>query len=498
MEIGLQKAETAFYRNCDSGGMTFEACSEMVVPDVMPDIGEIVYASGIPLLRSKALADGRINVSGSVQTQILYVPESDMSVHKLELEIPFSYSGDVSAAEESLFTANVRVAFMDARALNPRKISVRCELCAEYNTFEAAQLCINSDLQPGVEADICAKRETVTADLVSGVYEKSFIVTDSYPLTGSQDVASELLSRNVTVSGEDVKLVGTKAILKGILQTELIWRTEEGEICATSFSSGFSQILEIGELEQPSVDFCLTLTGAYFELQFTANDSRTVSTELHVLAQVVCSQRKEISYISDVYSNRYPLQAVFCAQQALCTADSDTRRDSMRGVVDMPWHIREILYVTAGIGLWSASETGYTCPINVRLLLRDEEGGLHGLVRSFAAKWDAVEDGCDSETVKDVICEELTAMPAPDGAEIRMLAVAKLRRSRVVRITPLETAEMDVTARLDLTVCPSVTVLPDKDGDLWTLAKRYHSTVELIEKDNRDAETSVLLIPRAR
>ncbi len=498
MEIGLQKTETAFYRNRDSSGVTFEAGSEMVVPDVMPDIGEIVYASGSPLLRSKTLEDGRMTVSGTVQTQILYVPETDMTVHKLELEIPFRFSGEASAAEGSLFTATVRIAYTDARALNPRKVTVRCELCAEYSTYEAAQLCIGTELPADVEADVCAKRETVTADLVSGVYEKSFIVTDNYPLNDSQNMASELLSRNVTVSGEDVKFVGTKMILKGILHTDLIWRTEEEEICASTFSSGFSQILEIGDLEQPSVDVCLTLTGAYFELQFNANDSRTVSAELHVLAQVVCSQRKEISYISDVYSNRYPLQAVFGAQQALCSAVCDTRRDSMRGVLDMPWHIRDILYVTAGIGLWSASETGFSCPINVRLLIRDEEGCLHGLVRSFAANWDSDCDGAESETIKEAICEELTAVPAPDGAEVKMLAVATLRRSLDVRITPLEAAEMDETARVDLSACPSVTVLPDKGGDLWTLAKRYHSTVELIEEVNRDAETSVLIIPRAR
>ena len=497
MEIGLQKADTAFLRKRETGGVTFEAESETVVPDVMPDVGEIIYASGIPLLRSKTISDGKITVTGSIQAQLLYVPETDTGINKLELEIPFRYVSEAEVFEDSQITVVVRLAYVDARALNPRKLSVRCELCAELSVYDTDRLELGAVLLPEAGSEICTKQETVTAELVSGVYEKSFIVTDSYPISGALTETVELLGKSVKLNGEDVKYVGTKMIVKGLIQTELIWQTEESEISTSSFSSGFSQILEIGELEEPSADVSLLLSGAYFELS-SASGSCTVTAELHVLAQVVCTQRKAISYISDVYSNRFPLQTYYGEPQTLSSSGYELRRDSMRGVLDTPWPVREIVSVSESAGLWSAAENGYSCPINVRLLLRSEDGALHGLVRSFAAKWEVPLCDDISETIGSVVCEELTAVPTTDGVEIRILAAAKFRQSICKSITPLQSVEADESERIDLSAFPSVTVLPCRDGDLWTLAKRYHSTVELIEEVNRENGTSVLLIQRAR
>ena len=493
MEIGLQKTEITYYRK-HGGGVTFEADSEMVVPDVMPDIGEIIFASGIPLLRSKSLSDGRIAISGSIQSQILYIPESDPTVKKLELEIPFSYVEETSLPDGCPLTVSVRIAYTDARVLNPRKIAVRCELCANIIAYEAALLNIGSELLPRGETELCAKRESVTADFISSVSEKSFIITDSYPLAGSEGNASELLGRAVSFTVEDSRFVGTKMVLKGVIHTELIWRTEDEEIRSSSFSSEFSQIIELGELEQPNVDVTLALNGSYFELLFSASNSRTVTAELHVLAQVVGTQRREIRFVSDVYSNRHPLQLQFDAPQQVASFVRETRRDSMHGVVETPYSVCEILYSQASAGLWSRSESGFACPINVRLLLRDEDGLLHGIVRSFAAKWDG---SADAAILQSVSCDELTAAPSADGVEIRMQAVAELLCSGVIQISPLASVEADDTSVLDLTEFPSVTVLPSKDGDLWSLAKRYHSTVELIEQANRELTSNVLLIPRA-
>ena len=498
MEFGLEKTEIQYYRRSSCGGTTFTAETETVVPDVMPDIGEIICASGIPLLRKKEVSEGSLTISGSIQAQVLYQPDAEQSLKKLEVEFPFSLIQDAPEADEALFTVFLQLACLDACARNPRKLSLQAELCAELCRYDVASLRIGNGLLSEESRGICLRKEAVSAEFISGVYEKSFILTDTFPLTGAKGPACELLGQRVTLNDEDVKFVGTKLIMKGVLYTELIWRTEDEELFTSVFSSGFSQILEIGELNDPIVEVSFTLTGAYFDLLYSANDSRNVTAELHVLAQVTCSQQKEVCYISDVYSNLLQIRAQFGAPMAFFTCERETCNDNMRGLIETPYSVREILQTTADAGLWANTESGFACPINVQLLLRDEEGALHGIVRSFMAKWDVPMERDDYGFLRNVSCKELTAVPTADGVEIRLLAAAQLNRCKTTRITALEALDADEDSRIDLSACPSITVLPYKSSDFWTLAKKYHSTVSLIENANLDLNSDILLIPRAR
>ncbi len=494
MEISLEKTDLRFYQQLESAGTSFEADAEMVVPDQMPDIGEIICVTGIPLLRSKDLSDGRLSVSGSIRANILYTPETDTTLKMLETEIPFSFYADTAAPQESKVTAAVRLAYVDARTRNPRKLSIHCELCAEYSAYMETEIGIGGDIPENDARALCLKRERTSADLVDGIWEKTFIVTDTYPLEGAKSAACELLSRNVELFQEDVKFVGSKMILKGLIRTSLLWRTEAEELCSSVYSSGFSQILDVGELAEASADAILSLTGAYLELQ----DGNTVTAELHILAQAVCSQRMEIPYISDVYSNLHPLQAYFGAPLNLCLYETAEMTDSMRGMIETPYAVREIVYAAADVGLWSVSESGFTCPINVRLLLRDEDNTLHGIVRSFAAEWNVPVKEKGAAFMQEVRCRDLSVSPSSGGAEVRLQAAAIVRSRNLREIAPVESIELDDTTRIDLSAYPSITVLPAKREELWPLAKRYHSTVSLIEEANRSLSGSVMLIPRAR
>ncbi len=496
MEIDLRKNEIPYYQRSACSRTAFEAGSETVVPDYLPDICEIVSTSGITLLRSRVWADGVLTISGSVLTQTLYLAETDSLPKKLELEIPFDCAQRIDTSDESLFSVSVHLAYAEARALNPRKLGLRCSLCAEISAFESASLCVVCEAEPERMSDVCLKKDVVCADLVSGVFEKSFIVTDAYPLPGTGSEACELLGKTVSLYVDDTRFVGTKMILKGIVQTELLWQSEGEGVSASSYRSEFSQILEIGELEQPSAEPVLTLTGAYFETPYAEGGS--VSAELHILAQVVCSRRIEIAYISDAYSNHYPLIAHFGERKQLCAAEQETRTDSMRGVIETSFAVTDIVQLTASPGIPSAGDNEFSCPINVRILIRDETGALHGFIRSFAAKWPLSAERSAADQPVRVYCRELSAVPAAAGVEVRLTAVAESLNLREVPITPLESAELDESIRIDPEAFPSVTVLPEKSADLWTLAKRYHSTASLIEEANRDLASSVLLIPRAR
>ena len=500
MEIELHKTDYPGYNKVFCRELTEEAGGESVVPDVMPDIAELLRTDGCVFLHSKENQNGRVLLSGSVQVSVLYRAEDTACPQKLGMELPFQISAeDGTLTEDCVSVADVRLCELDARALNPRKLHVHARLLAELCAYRSVTLSFSdAAVQPNGTPVIHTKQETVSADVVGSVLEKSFILTDEFPLSGTKSPAAELLSEQIGLFPEEVRFVGNKMIFKGVVRTELIWKCEDDSLCASTFTSGFSQIMETDSAsENRDVRLSLTLTGAFFELLYETGGVKAASAQLNILAQAVCTEHREIVCMTDAYCNTCALLTEADETQSFCTTEYLELRDNMRGTVELDDTVREVAASTACAGKWERSADGFTCPFQVQLLLRDTEGMLRGVERSFTAKW-TLPEGTEAERLSDIRCTELYAAPASGGVEVRMLTQARASVTHSVQLSPLTGMQTDEDSALDFALLPSVTVLPEKGGDLWALAKQYHSTVEWIEKANADNPYSVLLIPKAR
>ena len=75
MELELKKEQFACYQALPQLSENREETTETIVPDYLPDIARIVDASGCLFLRSREIADGKAQVSGTVRMTLLYVAE---------------------------------------------------------------------------------------------------------------------------------------------------------------------------------------------------------------------------------------------------------------------------------------------------------------------------------------------------------------------------------------------------------------------------------------
>ena len=73
MELELKKEQFACYQALPQLSENREETTETIVPDYLPDIARIVDASGCLFLRSREIADGKAQVSGTVRMTLLYV-----------------------------------------------------------------------------------------------------------------------------------------------------------------------------------------------------------------------------------------------------------------------------------------------------------------------------------------------------------------------------------------------------------------------------------------
>ena len=72
MEATLKKRSVSKYSMVFSTEFTGDSSTEAVVPDVLPDISDILFATGMVLLRSKTTEDGKVSLSASVSASVVY------------------------------------------------------------------------------------------------------------------------------------------------------------------------------------------------------------------------------------------------------------------------------------------------------------------------------------------------------------------------------------------------------------------------------------------
>lgn len=504
MEAALNRIEINGLKRVCSACISCEETAESVVPDVLPDICEIVDADGIVLLRTKTAETGRVSLSGIVNTTVLYMPEDGSGICRLSIEMPFSISYDCGEVDEnSRPEAMVRLRTMDARMLNPRKVLIRADLEADICAYNESTRTVCGGIEDGSEAGIHILGREFSFTSVSSVKEKTFVLTDEYQLPASMPPLGVMLKERLELSVDDVKSVGNKMIFKGIAKFDLLYTGEEGEPLSAAWSSSFSQILEMDVVcDNPEMQVSLMLTGAYFEPLDTAQDGRVITTELHIVAQAKCMERTECAYIADAYSNRYDLNMRTESMEFYSVERSVALRETVRDLMETPESVNEIVGVYTAFGQVAVEQGTVRCPVSVRAIYKDAGGVLLSSTKRVMAQCAfEVEERAYLEGVT-VRCAEVYASPVSGGIDLRLPVDVTANICKKIKIDAVTEITADTEQPISTASTPSVTVLQSPSSDLWTLAKKYRSTPELILAANKitsiEEADGLILIPGCR
>ena len=498
METSLKK--NIYDRMCPvwSGRAGCETGEDYVVPDTMPDIGQILSSEGILTVRGKETMAGSVHMSASVSMAVVYVPEDGTELRCLEIELPADVRMEAADADSDCITvARLRLTSAEARAVNSRKITLRAELEAEAECYRRDSIQVVSDLaEPGAaHTRILAAPSMLATD----VREKTFTVTDEYDLPGGCGGTARLLSRRVEAAAEDVKYVSGKAVIRGRIRTDLLfYDMETRRACPGVCETEFTQIMEIGDGEPETItEASFLLTGVYLDMpEYGGSGEGSLQAEFHFSVQCVCFQRRELRYLADVYSNRTELIPTMETLPFVRNVRSVSVRQTVAGRAETPG-TGEIIRCSAAVRSVTWEEGAVRAGVGVRLLCRDGEGRFFTARCRLSAEFTPADPSPASllrninVVVTDVYCPALTE-------DIRVTLRMDALSRETDEITCVAAVE-ESSEKPDPSRYPSFTMLRVPAGaDMWTLARRYHSTEEEIAAVNEGREEGILLIPKAR
>lgn len=491
MELVLKKHITDCFERVLSERVVVEEAAEVVVPDTLPDIERILGADATVLIRSKQAAAGELTVTAQAEATVVWLPEGGGAPHSLSATVPFSFSAQAEALDTRCVpVARLTLMNVEARTLNPRKVVIRASVSAELSAWVVSEAAFTD--APEGETSVELLTQSVMLTPVVCVREKTFTVTDEYTLASP----GELLLASPQVDTAEVRFVGGKAVAKGEARVRCVL-ADDAELFFEEFVSEFTQIIDTGlEPACPECAVYMMPTGFYIEPAQLSGGASGLKAELHMVAQVICSDAVEARYITDCCCNLYELQT---QTQRLCPGGPHRRECvsvTLSGTAETELAPAAVLSACARIVQVGASAGGVSITALAEVAYTTASGDVYTLSRRV-----------NGDAAADDFCEVLSVHCGTVGVSIRNGAL-ELRVPVELELLCGEDAVIDqisaisVGERLsDHSGVPSLTVVRASEGDsLWSLAKRCHSTRTLITELNSlesgcEIAGRVLLIP---
>lgn len=508
MEFELDRIQMNGYETLLDTTLRTEETLEMIVPDACPDILRMVETDGKAVVVSKTCLEGKAEVCGNILASVLYVPDGETGVRHLDVTMPFTCTVEGrEIGPESKMVVSARLWRADARAVNPRKILVRCEAVADVTVLAPREESVCTQVVETADHKVEQLVETRDVYLTSCVQEKPFTVNELINLSAGKPAAAEVLKSRISLRCGESKIIGGRLILKGSAMVNLLYRGTDDGVYAAGAELPFSQILEVlGVSEEGDCDISLALTGATCQL-VEDGEGRTVSIDMEAVAQAVIRETRSVDILTDAYSTSQPLEAQWRTCTMAAKHDRCVQGQTVREMWEVPATIREVLDCRMAMAQVTQSREGEKLILTVQgelqLLAVDEDGGLYALRHAVAAPCPMeIPEGCKCfcrcEAVGDVY-----AAPSAGGVEARAgleLRVCAIANKQITAMTGLKPGES-----VPGTEAPPSLVLRMFEGEerLWDVAKAYGTTIADIIRANEledagAAAGKLLLIPRRR
>ena len=513
MEIEVKKETLHFYEFSTVSTAVHEESTETIVPDYCPDIARIIDTDGKVFLRSKDIQGEKAIVTGSVKVTVLFTPEGETGIRNLEFALPFNMSLNNKDFErcQHLFPS-IHIQSIESKSLNPRKIFTRVLLAISLQGLRRNEVSFCCDILSDASYGIEKMRKEEVLNLITAYTEKDFTFTDEIAVPAGRDGISEILSVSVLPRIQETKIFGTKLIIKGTLYTELLYRTEQQGITSFSSELPFSQILEIPETKESAIpSIMIHLSGMDYHIggEESTDDRHRVTLSLYLHAQALLRCEVPINCVCDVYSTVYELTPNVSSLQCTGKMDTVVRHQPMRhlieiGVVPSAVLSASVLFEDVAISREDSSVILQSIA-HIKLLFLDE-----GNVPLVAER--QTECVCRMDLPGDTYCTAKLAQGTDfstailaGGIEIRFSADFTVESAERKHILGLSDLSVDTEHPKNTSDLPSIILkLFDEDENLWDIAKRYSTTVDVIRsandlsEDGKCAAGQMLLIPRKR
>ncbi len=486
------------------------------VPDIKPDIDEIITEQGTIRITDMKAMNGKLMVKGALQFNVLYLcAEDQRPIHNISGEIPFDevINMEMTCADDDPVIKwdleDLSTGLINSRKLSVKSI-VRLNVAVEelYDEETAVMVEGPEDVQyinKKVEiTDVCINKKD------------TYRIKDELLLPTNKGNVSSILFSDVKLNNVEVRLLEDKFTIKGELPVFVLYTTEDEENPVEYFETEipFSGTIDCNGCNEDMIeDITFRILNKNLDIKSDADgEERVLDIEIILEMIIKVYETEEPEIICDVYSPSKEITPVIrdAIYENLVVKNNSKYRiaDRIKVPENQP-RILQICHASGNIKIdeifAEQSELQAEGVIEVGILYISEDdrrpmSSLKGIV-PFSQTIEVKGMKSDSTYEIKPNIDSLSVMML-DSDEIEVKASINLNTivfDKVVEpiITDVEVTDLDLEK---LQAMPGLIGYVVKPGDsLWKIAKRYYTTVDSIMninnmEDDRIREGDKLII----
>ncbi|MBQ2696106.1 MAG: DUF3794 domain-containing protein [Clostridia bacterium] len=305
MQIDFQKETLSVSELVANQTATLLVEGDVIVPDIKPDIKEILLTEATAVVTNQNYVDGKLSFSGSASVKILYIPDGeDCAPKHIETKLEFKDTLELSQEEGLEFSLKTATEHIEFSLINSRKLNMKVVVSVGVRSYSRRDI----SLLTGTEGDcpLKVRTKTLSAYQVVADTEKELVITELLEIPAAKPDADELIQVTAKALKGDCKIMSGKMLLKGSLLIHTLYNSVDAEhgIQSVEHELPFGEMAELPGLD----DGCLcnvsySVKDVFYTLHEDVNgDPRAISLDVVLRAEILATKTRELDVIDDCYS----------------------------------------------------------------------------------------------------------------------------------------------------------------------------------------------------
>ena len=279
---------------------TVEVNGDVIVPDIKPDILNIINSNGNAYIYKEDITQGRMRIDGNIDSYIIYLAENG-ETRSIQTTLNFIDIIDNNIIIDGMYTkTSIKIENIESKILNERKVAVKAILKVEAEFCETTSLDISNQFE-NME-NIEKLEENIDIKSIIGMNTVKNSIKEDIKIEDSKE-AIEILKTNISVLNIENKISYNKVLAKADASIKVIFLTEDGRISTAETTiplMSFIDIEKVSENNTCNVEYVIR------NMLFKVNNKEMHSIMCHIDYEIKCEvyDTKNINLIQDMYSTK--------------------------------------------------------------------------------------------------------------------------------------------------------------------------------------------------
>ena len=287
-----------------SNSKELELTNEVIVPDIKPDIVNVIDTNGFAYINKQEISNGSFKLDGNTQITIIYL-SSEGDTRSITTNLEFNFKQESTEIKENcLIRYDTQILEMSSKMLNERKIVVDLKLKIKYKIYEKNEVKFYNEFE-NIEA-LQKQEEVLNLNSIIGSGTSKALIDEKIQVD-NLDIISEILKVNIDVSNVESKISYNKILAKGEADIFIIYLTEDGRIGKTNGKFPVMSFIEIPNVKEDNIcELDYKMKNVVLKINNSDDHSFSCQAEYEIQAQVF--EKKSVNIVNDLYSLKSDLE----------------------------------------------------------------------------------------------------------------------------------------------------------------------------------------------